>query len=63
MKHITLPLAFAVVLGSATGCAHQQLTNRQVAIGVGAAVLIGLVIFVLATKCDESGHPEGCNFQ
>jgi hypothetical protein len=58
-----IALVLALVLGT-SGCGHdRQLTNRQVAIGIGAAVVIGIVLIVLATKCDDSGHPEGCNFQ
>lgn len=46
-------LALVAVLASSTGCAHKQLTNRQVALGVvSAAAVVGLVV-LLALQCNE----------
>lgn len=49
-------VSFALVLGLAPGCAHHQLTNRQVAIGVGVAALAAIVIVAAtASHCEENG--------
>lgn len=45
-----------------SGCAHYQLTNRQVAVGVVGAAAVTLIVFMLVTQCDDS-DPNDCNFQ
>ncbi len=55
-----LLLIFALALGSA-GCAHQQLTNRQIAYGVIGAAAVTLIVVMLVTQCDDTG--DDCNFQ
>jgi hypothetical protein len=37
--------AFALVIALGTGCAHKQLTNRQVAIGIGVAAIVVIIIY------------------
>lgn len=47
-------LALVVALASASaGCAHKQLTNRQVAVGAVAAVAVIGLIVLLSLQCDE----------
>jgi hypothetical protein len=50
MKRLALVVALAH--GSA-GCAHKQLTNRQVATGAIAAVAVVGLIVLLSLQCDE----------
>ena len=45
-----------------SGCAHQQLTNRQVAVGVIGAAAVVLIIVMLSTQCDQL-DPNDCSFQ
>lgn len=58
MKPLLLTLALA--LGS-SGCAHQQLTNRQVTYGVIGAAAVTLIVVMLVTQCDDTG--DDCNIQ
>ena len=60
MKRIALPAVLALALGSA-GCAHKQLTNRQVALGAVGIAAIVLLVVVMSTQCDNDF--EDCNFQ
>jgi hypothetical protein len=56
MKRTALVLALA--LGT-SGCAHKQLTNKQVAVGVvSVAAVVGLVI-LLSIQCNDL--TEQCN--
>lgn len=59
MKPTALALALAL---SPTGCAHQQLSNRQVAYGAVIAVVVVGLIVVMSRYCDE-GNPNACRFQ
>jgi hypothetical protein len=52
MRRMVAALVCAALLG---GCAHKQLTNKQVAagaVGVGAVVGI-LVLYSLVAECDQ----------
>jgi methionine-rich copper-binding protein CopC len=50
MKRLALVLALA---NGATGCAHQQLTNRQVAAGAVTAAAVITLILLLSVQCNE----------
>jgi hypothetical protein len=55
-------LALCAALAAQPGCAHQQLTNQEFALGVvTVAVIVGaLVVLSMAIDCDRNGpctHP------
>ena len=52
MKTLVAPF---LALSLATGCAHgsHQLTNKQVAIGVGVAVGVGLLVYLAVAQCHK----------
>ncbi len=53
MKQLVLVLAVALGAAPNAGCAHKQLTNRQVANGaITAAAIAGIVLVLL--RCDDS---------
>ena len=55
-------LVLATALASEPGCAHQQVTHRQLAIGLGVAAAIAAVVVLYVElgcgqhdpRCDES---------
>jgi hypothetical protein len=51
-------LALCTALAAQPGCAHQQLTNQQVAAGaVGVVVVVGfLVLMGMAADCERAGQ-------
>ena len=55
------PIVLTLALANA-GCGGKQLTNRQVAIGIGAAAAVVLLIYLLSTQCDEVDQND-CSFK
>jgi hypothetical protein len=57
MRHcVTLALCTALALPP--GCAHRQLTNQEVAVGVvGVAMVVGVLVLAgMAADCDRAGQ-------
>jgi hypothetical protein len=50
MKRLALVVALAT---ASAGCAHKQLTNRQVAVGVVAGVAVVGLVVLLALQCND----------
>lgn len=48
--------ALALVVALGTGCAHKQLTNRQVGIGIGIAAIVVIIIYAASqSHCQDNG--------
>jgi hypothetical protein len=46
-------LLVVAMLGVNVGCAHKQLTNRQLAVGGAAIVGLGLLLFLAVHQCQK----------
>lgn len=49
-------IAFLLCAALAGGCAHKQLTNKQVAIGVGAVVGVALLLYLAISQCHKGAN-------
>lgn len=49
-------MALTLSAALASGCAHKQLTNKQVAIGVGAVVGITLLVYLAIAQCNKGAN-------
>jgi hypothetical protein len=54
VKRAGRTVSIAVIAALATsGCAHKQLTNRQVAIGAAVVVGVGLLLYLAIEQCNK----------
>ena len=51
---IAATLALALGLGANPGCAHRQVTNREVAIGAVAVVGVTALVWLAIVQCRKS---------
>lgn len=43
-------------LSASSGCAHHQLTNKQIAIGAAVAVGVGVLVVLAVSQCHKGAN-------
>ncbi len=41
---------------ASVGCAHKQVTNKQVAIGIGVVVGLSLLLYLAVSQCNKGAN-------
>jgi hypothetical protein len=59
MSRTLVAATLSLALAASSGCAHAQLTNRELAIGAVAVTVVSLIVYLAVIQCRKG--PTYCD--